>query len=205
MAMDDLKFVQACVKGDKQSWNEFLSRYSRLIYNYIYSVLVVKGHSLALGQVEDIFQEIFYSLIKDNYRKLSTYQGRNGCSLASWLRQVTINFTIDYLRKFKPELSIDAEIEPGLSFKDVLKDLSIDALEFLNNQDKRKTLQDCVGLLESGEQYFMELFLNQGLNLEQIREYYKINRGAVDMRKSRIFQKLQDCFKRKGFKLDFLK
>jgi len=203
--MDDLKFVQACVKGDKQSWNEFISRYSRLIYNYIYSVLAVKSHSLALGQVEDIFQEIFYSLIKDNYRKLSTYQGRNGCSLASWLRQVTINFTIDYLRKLKPALSIDAEIEPGLSFKDVLKDLSIDALEFLNNQDKRKTLQDCVGLLEPGEQYFMELFLNQGLNLEQIREYYKINRGAVDMRKSRIFQKLQDCFKRKGFKLDFLK
>jgi DNA-directed RNA polymerase specialized sigma24 family protein len=100
--------------------------------------------------------------------------------------------------------SIDVEIEPGLSLKDVLKDLSDDAFEFLSNQDKRKTLQECVHLLEADEQYFIELFLNQGLSLEQIREYFKINRGAVDMRKSRIFQKLQDCFKNKGFfKLDF--
>jgi len=205
MAMDDLRFVQACVKGDKQSWNEFLSRYSRLIYNYIYSVLAVRGRNLPVEQVEDIFQEIFYSLIKDNYKKLSTYQARNGCSLASWLRQVTINFTIDYLRKLKPMVSIDSEIEPGFSLKDILKDLSGDALEFLSDQDKRNTLQDCVALLEADERYFMELFLNQGLNLEQIREYFKINRGAVDMRKSRIFQKLQDCFKRKGFMLDFLK
>ena len=202
--MDDLSFVRACVKGDKQSWNEFLSRYSRLIYNYIYSVLSVKGSSLSEEQIEDIFQEIFYSLIKDNYKKLATYQGRNGCSLASWLRQVTINFTIDYLRKLKPTLSIDIEIEEGLSLKDILKDLSADAVEFLSDQDKRKTLWDCVDLLEPAEQYFMELFLNQGLNLEQIREYLKINRGAVDMRKGRILQKLQDCFKKKGFKLDFL-
>lgn len=203
--MDDLKFVQACVKGDKQSWTEFLSRYSRLIYNYIYSVLSVKGYSLTAEQIEDVFQEIFYSLIKDNYKKLATYQGRNGCSLASWLRQVTINFTIDYLRKLKPMVSIDAEIEEGLSLKDILKDLSADAVEFLSDQEKRKTLQECVDLLESGEQYFMELFLNQGLNLEQIREHLKLNRGAVDMRKGRIFQKLLDCFKSKGFKLDFLK
>lgn len=200
-----MRFVQACVKGDKQSWNEFLSRYSRLIYNYIYSVLTVKGYSLPGEQVEDVFQEIFYSLIKDKYKKLATYQARNGCSLASWLRQVTINFTIDYLRKLKPMVSIDIEIEEGLSLKDILKDLSKDAAEFLSDQDRRKTLKECVDLLDSGEQYFMELFLNQGLNLEQIKEYFKINRGAVDMRKSRIFQKLQDCFKKKGFKLDFLK
>ena len=198
-----MKFVQACVKGDKQSWNEFLSRYSRLIYNYIYSVLAVKGSSLPVEQIEDIFQEIFYSLIKDNYKKLATYQGRNGCTLASWLRQVTINFTIDYLRKLKPTVSIDLETEEGLSLKDILKDLSADVVEFLSDQDRLQTLQDCVDSLELGDQYFMELYLNQGLSLEQIREYLKINRGAVDMRKSRIFQKLQDCFKRKGFMLDF--
>jgi len=203
--MDDLKFVQACVKGYERSWNEFLSRYSRLIYNYIYSVLAVKGYTLSSGQIEDIFQDIFYSLIKDNYKKLSTYQARNNCSLASWLRQVTINFTIDYLRKLRPTLSIDTEIEEGLSLKDVLRDLSADALEFLSDQDRRKTLRECVDLLESAEQYFMELLLNQGLSLEQIREYFKISRGAVDMRKSRIFQKLQDCFKNKGFKLDLPK
>ncbi|MBU4252779.1 MAG: sigma-70 family RNA polymerase sigma factor [Candidatus Omnitrophica bacterium] len=197
--MDDLKFVQGCLKGDKQSWSEFILRYSRLIYNYIHSVFSVNGRSISPEQVEDIFQEIFHALIKDNYRKLSTYQGRNGCSLASWLRQVTINFTIDYLRKLKPIVSLDVEDEDGFTLGDTLKDLSAGAMEFLNQQDRRKTLQECISLLELDEQYFLELFLNQGLSLEEIKEYLKINRGAVDMRKGRILQKLQDCFKQKGF------
>jgi len=197
--MDDLEFIQGCLKGDKQSWSEFISRYSRLIYNYIYSVLSVKGRSASAAQVEDIFQEIFHILIKDNYKKLSTYQAKNGCSLASWLRQVTINFTIDYLRKLKPSVSLDAENEDGFTLGDTLKDLTAGAIEFLNNQDRRKSLQECISLLELDEQFFLELLLNQELSLEEIKDYFKINRGAVDMRKSRIFQKLQDCFKNKGF------
>ena len=196
--MDDLKFVQGCLKRNKQSWSEFIIRYSPLIYNYIYSVLTVKGRSISTEQVEDIFQEIFHALIKDNYKKLSTYRARNGCSLASWLRQVTVNFTIDYLRRLKPLVSIDAETKEGFSLKDTLADLSPEAGDFLSRQDKLKTLYECIDLLDSGEQYFMELFLGQGLNLEQIKEHLKLNRGAVDMRKSRIFQKLQECFKRKG-------
>ncbi|MDD5060255.1 MAG: sigma-70 family RNA polymerase sigma factor [Candidatus Omnitrophica bacterium] len=197
--MDDLRFVQSCLKGNKQAWSEFISRYSRLIYNYIYSTLAVKGSSIPKEQVEDVFQEIFQALIKDNYRKLATYKGKNGCSLASWLRQVTINFTIDYLRKLRPILSIEAENEEGQSLSDTLKDLSPNAAEFFQDQSKRQTLEECIALLKSDEQFFLELFLNQGLNLDEIRDYLKINRGAVDMRKARILQKLQACFKKKGF------
>lgn len=203
--MSDLEFAQSCVKGDKQSWIEFLSRYSHLIYNYIYSVLAVKGRNFSTDQVEDIYQEIFHALIKDNYKKLSTYQGKNNCSLASWLRQVTINFSIDYLRRLKFTISIDAENEGGFSLQDTLASLSTGAVEFLNDQDRRKTLHECIDLLDTDEQYFMELFLEQGLTLELIRDHLKLNRGAVDMRKSRVFQKLRDCFKNKGFRLDFLK
>jgi RNA polymerase sigma-70 factor (ECF subfamily) len=197
--MNDLEFLQSCLRGDKQAWAEFILRYSRLIYNYIHSVLSVQGRSVSTEQIEDILQEIFHSLIKDSCRKLSTYRGKNGCSLASWLRQVTINFTIDYLRKLKPMTSLDAQDEDGLALKDTLKSFSPGAVEFLNDQDKRKTLQECIGLLESDEQYFLELFLNQELSLDEIKECLKINRGAVDMRKGRILQKLQDCFRKKGF------
>jgi len=197
--MDDLRFVQSCLKGNKQAWSEFISRYSRLIYNYIYSTLAVNGSSIPKEQVEDIFQEIFQVLIKDNYRKLATYRGKNGCSLASWLRQVTINFTIDYLRKLRPIISIEAENEEGQSLLDTLKDLSPNAAEFFQDQSKRRTLEECIALLKSDEQFFLELLLSQGLNLDQIKDYLKINRGAVDMRKARILQKLQDCFKKKGF------
>jgi RNA polymerase sigma-70 factor (ECF subfamily) len=197
--MSDLEFVQNCLKGNKQSWSEFISRYSPLIYNYIYSVLTVKGRMVSAEQVDDLFQDIFHMLINDNYKKLSTYKGKNGCSLASWLRQVTINFTIDYLRTAKSNISLDAEDAEGFTLGDTLKDFSPGAVDFINDKERRKTLQECIRLLELDEQYFLELFLNQRLTLDEIKEYLKINRGAVDMRKSRIFTKLQDCFKNKGF------
>jgi RNA polymerase sigma-70 factor (ECF subfamily) len=158
----------------------------------------VKGCSISTEQTEDIFQEIFQALIKDNYKKLSTYQGKNGCTLASWLRQVTINFTIDYLRKLKPILSLDAEDDEGFTLGDTLKDFSPGVIEFINDQDRRKTLRECISLLESNDQYFLELFLNQRLTLDEIKDHFKVSRGAVDMRKGRIFQRLQDCFKKKG-------
>ena len=96
--MDDLEFIQQCASGDKKAWDEFVDKYSRLIYNYIYSVLKTKGLTLAQENIEELFQEIFFSLIKDDFKKLKSFKGLNGCSFASWLRQVTVNFSIDYIR-----------------------------------------------------------------------------------------------------------
>jgi len=137
--MNDLEFIQNCLKGDKQSWLEFISRYSRLIYNYIYSVLSVKGCSIPTEQVEDIYQEIFHILIKDNYKKLSTYQAKNGCTLASWLRQVTTNLLLIICVSLGLWLLLYEHSEEGLGLADTLADLSAGAAEFLSDQDKRKT------------------------------------------------------------------
>jgi RNA polymerase sigma factor (sigma-70 family) len=110
----DLEFVRKCSTGDSQSWDEFLKRYSRLIYKYIHSVLNSKN-ILASNQdyVNDIFQEFFSSLIQNDYKKIKTFKAKNNCSLASWLRQVVINFTLDYLRAVKPAVSLDVEMDEG--------------------------------------------------------------------------------------------
>lgn len=201
--MDDLEFVQRCVKGESQSWDEFLKKYSRLIYNYIHNVLRSKGFNLAQEHIEDIFQGIFHSLIDDNYRKLRTFKARNGCSLASWLRQVTINFTLDYIRKIKPAVSIDAQDDEGLSLKDILPDDSNPIPETIIHSEKLNTLKDCIERLEKQDKYFLELHINRGLRLETLKEHLGLSRGAIDMQKSRIIERLKDCFKKKGFMLDF--
>ena len=202
--MNDLDFVQRCVNGDSQSWEEFLRHYSRLIYKYIYSVLNSKN-ILASNQdhVDDIFQELFSSLIQDGYKKLRSFKARNGCSLASWLRQVTINFTWDYLRRVKLALSLDAENEEGSSLKEILTDGSISVPELLTQEELFKSLEDCIEALNSQSKFLVELNINQGVRLEVLKDLFKLSRGAIDMQKKRIIQKLRECFKAKGFKLDF--
>ena len=197
--MGDLEFIQRCVKGDGQSWDEFLKRYSRLIFNYIHNTLNAKGFIPTQGHAEDIFQGVFQSLIDDNYRKLKSFEARNGCSLASWLRQVTINFTIDYLRKVKPAVSMDAQDNEGLTLKDILPDHSSPAPETLNFTEKLNTLKECIEKLEKQDKYFLELHINRGLRLETLKEHFRVSRGAIDMQKFRIIGRLRDCFKTKGF------
>ena len=199
--MSDLDFVQKCVNGDSQSWNEFLTRYSRLIYKYIRSVLNSKIP--AQGHSDDVFQDLISSLIQDDYKKLRSFKGKNGCSLATWLRQVSINFTLDYLRKVRRALSLDAENEDGASLQDVLADGSLSVPELLSQEEMYQSLEDCIGELNSQSKLLIELNINQGVRLEVLKNLFRISRGAIDMQKARIMDKLRECFKRKKFKLDF--
>jgi DNA-directed RNA polymerase specialized sigma subunit len=57
--------------------------------------------------------------------------------------------------------------------------------------------------LNNNDKYFLELYLNRGLKLEEIKKVLRISRGAVDMRKAGIMSALRDCFKRQGLELDF--
>ncbi len=201
--MDDLEFVQKCIQGDKQYWDQFVDKYSHLIYSYINSVLRVKGLSLQQDNVDDIFQDIFVLLTKDNFHKLKSFKGKNSCSLASWLRQVTINFTISCTRRLKPVVSLDQEDDDELILKDIIADNSPAVGSALTQKERIEHLQDCIDKLEKEDKYFLELHLNQGIPLEKLTEYLGISRGAIDMRKWRIIDRLKHCFKNKGFfKLD---
>ena len=205
--MDDLEFVHQFIKGESQARDQFIKRYSRLIYNYIHHVLGVKGFKDPAGHADDIFQGFIAFLMDEDCRKLRAFKARNGATLATWIRYLTINFTRDYLRKIKPVFSLDAETEEGLSAKDILADNSLSAVEELLKEEKAKVLDECIDLLNNEDKYFVELNFNQKVSLEIMRDFLKLTRGAIDMQKARLMKKLKDCFKHKGFtevfELDF--
>lgn len=199
--MEDLQLVEDCVKGNSRAWDDFVDKYSRLIYNYIYSILKQRSPGLFnQDNVCDIFQDLFLSLSKDNCKKLSTYKAKNGCTLASWLRQVSVNFTLDYVRKSKLVFSLEDQLsEEGRSIKDMLADGTVSVEEKANVEEKSQSLHECIDKLELDDKYFIEFFLNSGLNLESLKDVLNVSRGAMDMRKARIIEKLRECFKSKGF------
>ena len=203
--MDEQEFIQRCLRQDKAAWDEFVDRYSRLIYNYIYSVFKIKGESIPSDVVNELFQEIFLSLIKDDFQKLRQFKGKNNASLASWLRIITINFCLDYLKKeTKPSLSLEEDLDSeGFSLKDILADRRILADGLLNDQERLQFLSECIDSLSSQDKYFLEMHIYQGINLGDLQVSLGIYRCAVDMRKSRLIEKLRDCFKDKGFRLEF--
>jgi len=200
--MDDLEFVRRCIRGDKQAWDEFLSRYSRLIYNYIYHVLKSKGCKSDPGQVDDIFQELFRSLIDFDYAKLKSFKARNNASLASWLRQVTINFVLDHLRTSKKLESLDEEDEQGFALKDVIPAQNLPAADIAHNNEIYARLKECIDKLSPDDKYFVELHFNRKIRLDDLKDLFGISRGAMDMRRQRLLRNLRECFSSKGIELD---
>ena len=202
--MDEQEFIQRCLKQEKSAWDEFVDRYSRLIYNYIYSVFKIKGISHSSDTVNDLFQEIFLNLIKDNFHKLRQFKGKNNASLASWLRIITINFCLDYLKKEKKSnLSLDEDFgDEGSSLKDILADERISADKLLTDQERLQYLSECIDSLSSQDKYFLEMHIHQGIKLRDLQLTLGISRSAMDMQKSRLIQKLRDCFRDKGFQLE---
>jgi len=200
--MDDLEFVRQFVSGESQARDQFIKRYSRLIYNYIQYVLGAKGFKDTSIYAEDIFQGFITFLIEKDCKKLRAFKARNGATLATWIRYLVINFTKDYLRRLKPVLSLDIEKEEGGGFQDILADGSSSALDELSKKEEFKVLDDCIDLLDNEERYFLELNFQQKVSLEIMRDFLKLTSGAIDMQKTRLMRKLRDCFKRKGFELD---
>lgn len=202
--VNDLELVRRCTEKDTSAWDEFLRKYPKLIYNYIHSVLRTKGKDLPSDTIADLYQEIIFSLIKDNYKKLKTFKAKNGCSLASWLRVVTINFTIDYIRKSKPAVSLDEDLGEGRGLKDVLPDDShLKLEEEIVSQEKKEQLSECIEELSVDDQYFLRFYLDKGVALDKLKVILRISKPAVDMRRSRIIQRLKECFERRGFLLGY--
>jgi RNA polymerase sigma factor (sigma-70 family) len=201
--MEDLDFVRRCTGPDKEAQEEFVRRYCRLIYSAIHSFFRSYGAAASAQTVEDLYQEILAGLFKDNFRKLKSYRAKNNASLASWLRQVAINRCIDHARrKPPPAVSLDAPVADGLTLSDIIPFRGASALEQASRKEEKEHLLECIERLGSEEQFFLELALTWELTLAQIQQYYRISRPAVDMRKSRIMDKLRDCFRSKGYDVE---
>jgi RNA polymerase sigma-70 factor (ECF subfamily) len=197
--MDDRAFVHKCVTGDRHALDEFLARYSRLIYNYIYSVLRVKGLPENPETAADLFQEMILLLFKDNFKKLRSFKGKNGCSLASWLRMIVVNQTLDYVKQKKPSISLEEEREDGLNLKDIIASGSQPVPDGLSRKEELGSLEECIEVLNTDDKYFLEMHFNRNLGFDELMGHFSASRGAIDMRKMRIIEKLRDCFKNKGY------
>lgn len=95
--------IAGCLKGEKGAWDDFVLQYSALVYHAIKSTCrsfhAVSDSSLA----EDLYQEFFVSILRDDFKKLRQFRGDHDCSLASWLRVIATRLTVDFLRKREPD------------------------------------------------------------------------------------------------------
>ncbi len=96
--------LKACLQGNEEAWNAFVGRYAGVIYAAVGHVFGQWGAGLTGRTTDDITQDVFVRLIKDDYRLLRKYEpGR--ASLETWLTLVARSTAIDCLRKRRLDTS----------------------------------------------------------------------------------------------------
>jgi DNA-directed RNA polymerase specialized sigma24 family protein len=95
--------------GDRRSWNIFVRRYAALI------VAAVRGVASYSGDLEDLTQEVFVRLCKDDFRLLRSYDATRA-SLSTWITIVARSTARDALRRRRPD-SVPIEAVPEVHLK----------------------------------------------------------------------------------------
>ena len=112
MARDTLP--DALLRGEKAAWDAFVRRYGGLV------VAAVRGVAMAQPEVEDLTQEVFVRLCKDDFRLLRTYDPERA-SLSTWITIVARSTARDGLRRRRAEtVPLDAVPEAQLAIDPVL-------------------------------------------------------------------------------------
>ncbi|MGE5302342.1 MAG: RNA polymerase sigma factor, partial [Alphaproteobacteria bacterium] len=118
MTEKEKSLLAGCIRGDKASWDAFVLQYSALVYHTIRKTFGLHHAKLNDDVIEDLYQEFFVSILRDDLKKLRQFKGDRGCTLASWLRLVAARLTIDFLRKQEsPAVTVSDDVstsEPDL-------------------------------------------------------------------------------------------
>ena len=97
MNVDEKELLEAVFSGQSGAFERLLERYRPLIY----SVFASPGLDFPRDFHDDLFQSFVLALRNGDYRKLRAFEGRNACSLATFLQVVATRFALDERRKFR--------------------------------------------------------------------------------------------------------
>ena len=89
--------LDALGRGERGAWATFVRRYAGLI------VAAVRGVAREAGEVEDLVQEVFLRLCRDDFRLLRTYDPARA-QLSTWITIIARSTARDALRRRRPPM-----------------------------------------------------------------------------------------------------
>ena len=125
---------------------------------------------------------------QNNYKKLRQFEGN--CSLASWIRLISVRVTIDHLRKSRQHISLDGDSDSENNFSQNVADENALAPELLEEEEQRKIFEAILDGLTPRERMFVELYFRRELSARQVADIMTTTLGAVYTMKNRIREKL---------------
>jgi len=164
----------ALAAGDKRAWEAFVRRYAALI------VAAVRSVAPTSGDIEDLTQEVFVRLCKDDYRLLRSYDATRA-SLSTWITIVARSTARDALRRRRPN-SVPIEAVPEAHLK-------VDAVEPAPKLKLPETL------LSPRQREILGMLYDAEMDVAEIAQALRIDPQTVRSAHHKAMLKLRAYFK----------
>ncbi|MCK5244979.1 MAG: sigma-70 family RNA polymerase sigma factor [Desulfobacterales bacterium] len=187
----DRQLLSECLAGDRKASETLVQQFSDLVYRSVQYTLMTKDVSFNKFDLEDMHNTIFLKLFENRCKRLRQYQGKNGCSLASWIRMIAVRTVLDHLRK----RGVDAMVWQKKRIPlEALPELKCDEVEFgvqLEKTEQKRLLQDAMQKLPPRDRMFMKLHFDHALSIAEIAETMQLSIGNAYTVKHRAIQRLK--------------
>jgi len=171
--------IVRCQTGDRQAFDELVTKYQRYVYNLIYQ------HLGRTDDLEDVAQEVFLRL----YKFIRKYRGN--ASLESWIYKVVLNYCRTHARRRSTFTRIFGMV-PNASGEErgfeVLDTLASETYDPAKTVEQRVQAEDIMGAVRSLPSIYSDILIMREvseLSYEEIAQILGISIGTVKSRISR--------------------
>ena len=179
--LTDRNLISNYLKGDEKSLEILISRYLKLIYNFVYKNVGSEANA------EDITQEVFVKVWK-NLKKFDQNK-----SFKPWIFQIAKNTSIDFLRKRKTIPFSNFENDKGQN--PLVENIASAPSNLMESLSDKKILASVMQNLPDKEKRLLELRHYEGMSFREISERLKESANTIKSRYRRSIINLRNKIK----------
>jgi len=188
---EDRRLLSKCFSGDRKASETLVRRFSDLVYRSVQHTLIAKHVPFNRHDLEDLHNAVFLGLFEKKCKKLRQYQGRNGCSLASWIRMIAVRTALDHLRKKGVDSLVWQKKRIPLEELPELKAEEVEIWANMEKAEQERLLQIGMQRLPPRDRLFIKLHFDQELSIAEIAETMQLSMANAYTIKHRAIHKLK--------------
>lgn len=175
--------LKACLGGSKSAWDAFVDRYARVVYAAVQRTLGAHADPCENAEVEDVAQDVFVRLVKDDYRLLRTYDPAKA-ALTTWLTIVARSVAVDRVRRRRLRtVPLDEAPAPASPAPDA-------------DEPPTAALDLPVDLLTPRQRLVLQLLFDEGLSVAEAADVLGVGAQTVRSTKHKALQRLRAALRR---------
>ncbi len=182
--------LAGCSRNDSGAWNEFITRYSRLIYWAIGQILKDSRFGSRLDLTEDIFQDVFRKIFEKN----TLTSLADPAHIKKYLVVLSTHLTLDRLKSISrwenKSVNTDDLVEGEAAQKS--------PQETVHQNELNAAVSEALDGLTSKEQACLELHVLDGMTHQEVGVVLELSQNTVSSIIRRAKDKVKEKLRKKG-------